>query len=175
MGSLYFYIKDLDGNPIQNAEVSATMSQEPCGLLAVGCSSGPDYTESGYTDANGEWIGDIKYTKAPTISYSVQATGYYSQTGTTSLNGANLINENVWGTINVSMTPVPSSSNPGSTAPPGQGTGAVTLQQLETDLTSGNYELQQGGMIAAIEIPIVIAVVAIAVIAIGLIMWRLSA
>jgi hypothetical protein len=49
------------------------------------------------------------------------------------------------------------------------------LQQLETDLTSGNYELQQGGMIAAVEIPIVIAVVAVAVIAIGLIMWRLSA
>ena len=175
MGSLFFYVKDLDGKPIQNALVTATMSQEPCGFGAIGCSSGPDYTEDGYTDANGEWIGDIEYTKAPTIKYSVQATNYYDQTGSTSLNGANLVNENVWGTVNVSMTTVPSSSSPGSTAPPGQGTGAVTLQQLETDVTSGNYELQQGGMIAAVEVPIVIAVVAIAAIAIGLIMWRLSA
>ena len=175
MGSLYFYIKDLDGKPIQNAEVSATMSQEPCGLFDVGCSSGPDYSDSGYTDANGEWITDIKYTKAPTISYSVQATGFYAQTGTTALNGANLINENVWGTVNVSMTPVPSSSNPGSTAPPGQGTGAVALQQIVTDLTSGQYELQQGGMIASVEIPIVIAVVAIVVIVIFVFMGRIGA
>ena len=175
MGSLFFYVKDLDGKPIQNALVTATMSQEPCGLFAVGCSSGPDYTDSGYTDANGEWIGDIKYSKAPTIKYSVQATNYYDQTGSTSLNGANLVNENVWGTVNVSMTPVPSSSSPGSTAPPGQGTGAVTLQQLETDLTSGQYELQQGGMIASIEIPIVIAVVAIAVIVIFVFMGRVGA
>lgn len=175
MGSLFFNVKDLGGTPIQNALVTATMSQEPCGLLAVGCSSGPDYTESGYTDTNGEWIGDIKYTKAPTINYSVQANGYYDQTGSTSLNGANLVNENVWGTVNVSMTPVPSSSSPGSTAPPAQGTGAVTIQQLTTDLASGQYELQQGGMIASIEIPIVIAVVAIAVIVIFVFMGRIGA
>ena len=174
MGSLFFYIKDLDGKPIQNALVTATMSQEPCGFGAIGCSSGPDYTEDGYTDANGEWIGDIKYTKAPTINYSVQATNYYDQTGSTSLNGANLVNENVWGTVNVSMTPVPSSSSPGSTAPPGQGTGAVALQQIITDVTSGQYELQQGGMIASIEIPIVIAVVAIAVIVIFVFMGRMG-
>ena len=172
MGSLYFYVKDLDGKLIQNAEVTATMSQEPCGLLAIGCSSGPDYTESGYTDANGEWIGDIKYSKAPTIKYSVSATGYYDQVGSTALNGANLIDENVWGTIPVSMTPIPA-NNPGS-PPPGQGTGAITLQQLETDLTSGNYELQQGGMIAAVEIPIVIAVVAIMVIVILVLYARFS-
>ena len=175
MGSLFFNVKDLGGTPIQNALVTATMSQEPCGLLAVGCSSGPDYTESGYTDTNGEWIGDIKYTKAPTINYSVQANGYYDQTGSTSLNGANLVNENVWGTVNVSMTPVPSSTSPGSTAPPGQGTGAVALQQVMTDLTSGQYELQQGGMIASVEIPIVIAVVAIAVIVIFVFMGRVGA
>ena len=172
MGSLYFYVKDLDGKPIQNAEVTATMSQQPCGFLAVGCSSGPDYTESGYTDANGEWIGDIKYSMAPTIKYSVRAAGYYDQVDSTALNGANLIDWNVWGTINVSMTPKPTNS-PGS-PPPGQGTGVITLQQLETDITSGNYELQQGGMIAAIEIPIVIAVVAIMVIVILVIYARSS-
>ena len=172
MGSLYFYVKDLDGKPIQNAEVTATMSQQPCGLLAIGCSSGPDYTESGYTDANGEWIGDIKYSKAPTVKYSVSATGYYDQVGSQAFNGANIIDWNVWGTINVSMTPKPTNS-PGS-PPPGQGTGVIALQQLETDITSGSYELQQGGMIAAVEIPIVIAVVAIMVIVIVVIYARFS-
>lgn len=165
MGSLTFTVRDLNGTPIQNAEVQATMTQDPCGFLVPGCSSGPPYSESGYTDKNGEWIGDIKYSKAPTITYIVQATGYYEQTGSTSLNGANLIDENVWGNVNVSMTAIPSNSaGISAAAPPGQGSSAVGVTTIEEELTAaGNslgFELNTAGMITAG----VIVVIAIAVI-----------
>ncbi len=165
MGNLTFVVKDSGtGEPVQNAEVIADVSSQPCGWFSIGCSSGNPYSLDDYTNANGQVSFSLKYNTPTTVSYQVLANGYNAQNGTFSISGANLLNENVWYTKSVNMVPT------SRTAPPGQGIGAylTSSPQVETVLKDLGYNATNAGMVGSIELTVIIVFVAIAVI-IGLI------
>ena len=165
MGNLTFVVKDSGtGEPIQNAEVIADVSNQPCGFLAIGCSSGNPYTLDGYTDKNGKVVFSLKYNTATTVSYQVLANGYNTQNGSFSISGANIVDWNVWYTKNVNMVATP------NTAPPGQGIEAslTSNPEVETILKDLGYKTETAGLIGSIELTIIVVFVSIAVV-VGLI------
>ncbi len=168
MGNLSFHIVDAgNGKPIYNAEVIVNISNEPCGLFAIGCSSGDPYTDNGYTDQQGNVSFSLLYNTATTVDYQVMATGYDTQNGQLSVSGANLANWNVWGSKTVNLVPTSSSNTP-----PNQGALAnvINLPSVSTVLEDLGYSASNAGFVGSIELTVIVIFVAIALIAIAIIM-----
>ena len=166
MGDLTFVVKDAGtGQPIENAEVVADVSNQPCGFLAIGCSSGSPYTLDAYTNASGTVNFSLKYNTATSVQYQVMANGYNTQSGALSITGSNMVDENVWYSKNINLTKAVINQLP----PPNQGSLAnVWNLPFQTALQDVGYSASNAGFVGSIELTIVVVVVAIAVI-IGLI------
>ena len=172
MGNLTFIVKDSGtGEPIQNAEVIADVSNQPCGWLSIGCSSGDPYSLDDYTNADGQVSFSLKYNTPTTVSFQVLANGYDTQNGTFSISGANLLNEKVWYTKNVNMV-----ATPGVT-PPGQGIVAnlTSNPQAETVLKDLGYNATNAGLIGSVELTVIVVFVSIAVVIALIVMAVMSA
>lgn len=172
MGNLSFHVVDAgNGKPIYNAEVIVNIENQPCHEFAIGCSSGDPYTDNDYTDQNGNVSFSLKYNTSASVQYQVMATGYDTQNGQMSISGANLVDENVWGSKTVSLV---AASSPNT--PPGQGALAnvTSNPQLESILEDFGYSATNAGFFGSIELTIIVVFVAIAVI-VGLIVMAVMA
>lgn len=166
MGNLTFHVVDSGtGKPIYNAEVIVNISNKPCSFLAIGCSSGDPYTDNGYTDSQGDVSFSLLYNTATTVDYQVMADGYDTQNGSMSISGANLIDENVWGSKNINLVSV-NNQQP----PPNQGplANVVNVPGVNTVLEDLGYSASNAGLIGSIELTIIIVFVALALIAIAI-------